>query len=127
MLCPRQRDVDTLVVWDEPSWTRPNSWDENYLVLSSLRLVNWEHLNVLVLLHYSLQLSSLCGIGRDNGDILRIELQGMQMLVRVDVLKPEGEKFINRIAFRLVAEGGPDKFLRVVVAYIDEDKRMLEI
>ena len=127
MLCPRQRDVDTLVVWDEPSWTRPNSWDENYLVLSSLRLVNWEHLDVLVLLHYSLQLSSLCGIGRDNGDILRIELQGMQMLVRVDVLKPEGEKFINRIAFRLVAEGGPDKFLRVVVAYIDEDKRMLEI
>ena len=127
MLCPRQRDVDTLVVWDEPSWTRPNSWDENYLVLSSLRLVNWEHLNVLVLLHYSLQLSSLCGIGRDNGDILRIELQGMQMLVRVDVLKPESEKFINRIAFRLVAEGGPDKFLRVVVAYIDEDKRMLEI
>lgn len=127
MLCPRQRDVDTLVVWDEPSWTRPNSWDENYLVLSSLRLVNWEHLDVLVLLHYSLQLSSLCGIRRDNGDVFRIELQGMQMLVRVDVLKPESEKFINRIAFRLVAEGGPDKFLRVVVAYIDEDKRMLEI
>ena len=49
------------------------------------------------------------------------------MLVRVDVLKPEFEKFINRIAFRFVAEGGPDKSLRVVVAYIDEDKRMLEI
>ena len=127
VLGPSQRDVDPLVVWDEPARTGSHSRDENYLVLASLRLVNRQHLDVLVLFDFPLQLGPLGSIKRNDGDILWIEIHCLQVHFGVDVFKPEDKEFFDRIALRLVAERGFDKSLRILFTNVDEDKRVLQI
>jgi hypothetical protein len=45
----------------------------------------------------------------------------------VDVLKPEDKEFFDRIALCLVVERGFGKSLRIVLAHVYKDKRVLQI
>ena len=124
MLCSRNGDISTILIFNKTAWACPNHWDENKIEFSSLRAVNWEDLVICVIFREILSnLINLSIVRSDNIDTILCEFAPRYCL---EGLKAEFFQLCYYAGLLLVIKRSTSE-LFLTLRDIDEQERLISL